>query len=406
MPPKTASHPTIDWSQYNAVLSLRAIAAYDALLVAALAMIVAERIRIRCAGRRAAHRPVRYSAAWVEALLLFRVALRTDYRAAVAIARWVLRVAQLPVPVPHAGHLAKRGQQLLASTPCWASGRSGVWVFPEAMARAVARGPHLWLAIDSTGLSLRGSHSWMRYKHGASAEERTRHVFLKQHTLVDVISGATLAAVLTPSNTPDAAMLEPLLDAVIAALPPTHHARVLAGDGAYDSRSIYAACAARGLTHVLVPPVEGAVRWTDGSPAARLRNAHFGLGTATVTIVPGSPAWRLACGAGCRSHIETSYSVQMAHVGHRLRCRSPRGQTTEAWLRLTVVNRLTLQTPCPTTHRAPSLQAAIADRPLIPPRVRGPTQKRWIPGPVGIRPMIVPTSHPFFVRSVAPKRIP
>jgi hypothetical protein len=84
----------------------------------------------------------------------------------------------------------------------------------------------------------------------------------------------------------------------------------------------------------------------------------------------------MATGAGVRSLVETGFSVGSTQQGTRLRCRSAARQAAEVWLRLQAMNGAALDAPCPTTHRADSVEAAHADRPIVLPRppVRPPAR--------------------------------
>jgi hypothetical protein len=390
-----SANPTsrpIDWAQYDRALRQRASTPWVNLLVVAASPPPPPQ------GRRPAHRPTVYHHDFVVALLLVRTALRLTFRATVAQARFILHTAGVMIPVPHAGHLARLAQRLSADRREWRQGQARAWVLQHAIARAHRRGQPLWVAVDSTGLSLRGPGTWRTDKPGADGALRRSRTFAKLHALVDVVSNTVLTAVLTDARTGDG----PVLPHLLAALPPPLAVRTVAADGAYDTRTCYAACAAHDVGHVLIPPKTGARPWAATVPGAALRAAHFGLGDASHDSVPGSRAWRMGTGAGVRSLVETVFSVGSALLGTRLRCRSATGQATEVWLRLQVVNGAALDTPCPTTRRAESVEAAHADRPIVPPRppVRPPPTPCPLP-PAGPKIDAKPW-HPFR----APRRAP
>jgi hypothetical protein len=353
------SGPVTDWAKYDRALRQRARTPWLYLLAVAL------QPPPRRSGRRPAHRPIVYSDDFILALLMARTALQLTFRATVAQAWVILCLAGLDHPLPHSSHLARRAQALSADRRCWRQGQARAWVLQHALVRAARRGQSLWVLADSTGLSLCGPGAWRTDKPGADPTLRRTRTFAKLHALVDAVSGAVLVAILTDANTGDSTILPKLLDA----LPPPIHIRTLAADGAYDTRACYAAAATHHITHALIPPKEGARLWPAKVPGAALRAAHFGLGTASHDIIPGSPAWRMATGAGVRSLVETAFSVGHAQAGSRLRCRSPAGQATEVWLRLQVMNGAALDAPCPTTNRAASVAAAHADQPIVPPRL-------------------------------------
>lgn len=398
-PPRPASDPSIDWAQYDRHLSRRA---RESLLYL---VSVAPRWQAVGPARRARGRPVRYSGEWILALLLLRTAHQLTLRETVAVAKLFLAFAAPAARVPSYSHLAARARALCPEQAGWQHTPAGIWV--TAAVRALdssATTTELWVALDSTGHTLRGPHSWRSDKPGTTGSPAPRRTFAKEHRLIDLRTNAILAVWLTAPRVADGTALPLMLQAVVAALPPPWSIRVVAADGAYDTRANYAACASLGVTHTFITPKARARRWPATWPGAGLRNAHFGLGTRSTVIIPGSRAWRLATGAGIRSLVETSFSSSQSRFGGRLRCRSLAGQATEVWCRTQVQNAFTLEHPCPTRRYSASMTAMRRNRPIAPPLVTVARVKPRIIAPLPVvTPQLSPTPWNAFRR---PRRHP
>jgi len=100
----------------------------------------------------------------------------------------------------------------------------------------------LQLVLDSTGLAIHGEGDWAASKHGRRAPQGYR----KLHLGVDD-SGYIVAQALTASNLDDATTGAAFIRTVRGRL------ASVTGDGAYDTREVYAA-ARRRRARVVVPP--------------------------------------------------------------------------------------------------------------------------------------------------------
>lgn len=327
-----------NWSDYNAGLQQR-----GSLPVLQLRLTARGAWRSRRAtGDRG--RPEVFSDAWIAALLTLRIAFRLPWRQVTGLAETL--VGRRAV-VPHFGHLARRAQRLGAATQLLARHRA------VALHAAIARGGGrpITVLIDSTGLSLTGPGPWRSDKPGADPGDARRRKYHKLHAAVDATTLEILSVALTDSHTGDPPVVPRLLDA----LPRAPAIATLAADGAYDTRGVYAAAAAHGITTVLVPPKTGARRWPTATPGAALRNGHFDHGDRTHTVVPGSPAWRRAVGYGVRSLVETTFGRLAAQGGNRLRARSATGQAAELWAQLQWLNTTVRLTRPTRVRRADSV---------------------------------------------------
>jgi len=119
----------------------------------------------------------------------------------------------------------------------------------EAPRFARDAGP-LHLVIDSTGLKMLGDGEWLAHKHKTSNKRRS---WRKLHLGIDG-DGYIIASALTDRIADDAcvaiSMLEQIEDSIAQ----------FTADGAYDSRPMYEALAAAGITdiQIVIPPMKTA----------------------------------------------------------------------------------------------------------------------------------------------------
>jgi hypothetical protein len=314
----------------------------------------------------------------MDALLVFREADRCTFRAlerkATAVTLRVLGVDAGPHFTTIAAYARRQSHGL-----CWNAGQLIVHLTPQGIDATVARGTAAWVSIDSTGLSLRGPGSYRATKYPRDGEV-LRHVYAGLHTLMDVVTRAPLGFVLAPATVSDHEVflsLVPVVARVLQARGVTM--RVVAGDGAYDKAAVYARCEALGIERTLVRPRVRARLWPETQRGAHLRNANLRIGVRRRIFQYGGREWRLASGAGLRSHSESLHSAMVAGMGDRLTCRSPPGQMTEVIARMHVLTSWMVETPCPVHPSAPSMIAAITNTLIIPPRVPLRPRKPYLP---------------------------
>ena len=189
-------------------------------------------------------RPPVFSDAAIQCVLTLKVLYRLPLRAAQGMARSLIWLAGLDWPVPHYSTLSRRQQSLKVAIPCH------------------ARGGPLHLVIDSTRLKVLGEGEWKVWKHGADK----RRVWRKVHLVIDADSHEVRAVEMTDHRHGDGEIVPGLL----AQLHPEEQIGIISGDGAYDTRGVYEASAARGAA-LVVPPkaqrqaVEGAYHWSGGA---------------------------------------------------------------------------------------------------------------------------------------------
>ena len=197
--------------------------------------------------------------------------------------------------------------------------------------------------VDSTGCKVYGEGEWKVRVHGTSK----RRTWRKLHLGVDESSGEIVAAVLSSNDVSDGEALPQLLEQVDEPI------AQLSGDGAYDKRPCYQAlqgqqekqgqslkgCALKGCAlKVTIPPRRGARIWQHGNRQqerlARDENLR------EIRRV-GRKKWKQESGYHRRSLAETAMSRYKRIVGEKLRARDFYRQSTEAFVGVLMLNRMT-----------------------------------------------------------------
>jgi len=179
------------------------------------------------------------------------------------------------------------------------------------------KGP-IHLVLDSTGLAIHGEGDWAASKHARRAPQGYR----KLHLGVDD-SGFIVAQALTASNVDDATTGAEFIRTVKGRL------ASVTGDGAYDTRDVYAAARAR-RARVVVPPNRKA-KPKKGGRSARDR---------TIRRVQrdGRQRWKKESGYHRQGKAENGVFRYEAIIGSRMRARSEIGQQVEAVVGCNVLN--------------------------------------------------------------------
>ena len=312
-----------NWREYNAALVGR-----GSLTVWLDEAVLSVWFEADKSGRRGASRT--YSATAIEAILLLKAVYHLPLRAAQGFVQSVLALLGLTLPVPHYSTLSRRQIGLDLGFPVRKSQES------------------LHLVVDSTGCKVYGEGEWKVRVHGTSK----RRTWRKLHLGVDESSGEIVAAVLSSNDVSDGEALPQLLEQVDEPI------AQLSGDGAYDKRPCYQAlqgqqekqgqslkgcalkgCALKGCAlKVTIPPRRGARIWQHGNRQqerlARDENLR------EIRRV-GRKKWKQESGYHRRSLAETAMSRYKRIVGEKLRARDFYRQSTEAFVGVLMLNRMT-----------------------------------------------------------------
>ena len=217
----------------------------------------------------------------------------------------LIRLAGLDWRVPHYSTLSRRQKSLTVAIPY--RPRSGP----------------LHLVIDSTGLKVLGEGEWKVRKHGADK----RRVWRKVHLVIDADSHEVRAVEMTDHRHGDGEIVPGLL----AQVPRVERIGVISGDGAYDTRGVYEASAARDAA-LVVPPRRNGTPWKARITGAAERNESL-----RAIRHLGRRRWKRWSGCHRRSLAETAMS-RLKRLGERLTARDPTRQTAEVQIRCAILN--------------------------------------------------------------------
>ncbi|WP_235925130.1 IS5 family transposase [Roseomonas harenae] len=246
-----------------------------------------------------------FSDAAIQCALTLKVLFQLPLRAAQGLVGSLIRLAGLGWSVPHFSTLSRRQQALTVVIPYR------------------ARGEPLHLVVDSSGLKVLGEGKWKVRRHGADR----RRIWRKVHLAVDADSHEIRAVEMTDHWHGDGEILpDPL-----AQVPQGEQIASVGGDGAYDTRTAYAAAAVRNAD-LLVPPRRNGKPWKTPTRGACERNEtlravrHF-----------GRRLWKRWSGYHRRSLAETAMS-RIKRLGERLAAHDPARQVAEVQIRCAILN--------------------------------------------------------------------
>ena len=291
---RKVSRPTRDWAVYNRGLVARG-GAWTFLLN--MAQLDSWRTHTGKPGQPA------YSVEAINAMFMVKNMFRLTLRGAEGFMRSVFSVSNLdPDLVPTFSTLCRRRDQVTFRTP-------------HGLAPGGA------IVIDGTGVGFRTTGSWYRTKYGTKKRD-----YVRVTVTTDAASGIITGVVVTPEKgkgTGEASVALGLL----AAQP--HTPTACFGDGAYDTKRMYLACARHDMA-LVVPPKEGAV---------------YGLAKQrdyTISRVKrlGMVEWKKRSGYHSRSLAETTFSVFKTLYGDETYAHTFTGAQADVCARFNLYNRI------------------------------------------------------------------
>jgi hypothetical protein len=250
-------------------------------------------------------RPRVFSDAAIQCVLTLKVLFQLALRAAQGLVGSLIRLTGLDWPVPHYSTLSRRQRDLRVAIPCR------------------PRGEPLHLVVDSTGVKVLGEGEWKVRRHGADR----RRVWRKVHLAVDAESHEIRAVEMTDHRHGDAEILPDLL----AQIPEGEGIASVTGDGAYDTRAVYEAAAARNAA-LLVPPRRNGKPWKMQTTGADERNE-----TLRAVRHLGRRLWKRWSSYHRRSLAETAMA-RLKRLGERLAAHDPARQVAEVQIRCAILN--------------------------------------------------------------------
>lgn len=257
--------------------------------------------RAPASGKRGA--PWVYSTAAIQSLLVLKAVFGLPYRSLEGFARSLLKRMGLALPVPDHSHLSRRAVALQVSIP----------------RRAASEPRHI--VVDSTGVKIYGEGEWKVRQHGVGK----RRTWRKVHCAVDARSKDVVGVEVTTIEWADCEVFEGLLDQVDGPI------EQVDGDGAYDTREVHDAIAARGAK-AAIPPRENAVPWEENHPRTLIVAA---------VAARGMTSWKEASDYHRRSIAENAMYRLKQLFGDHLGSRKFETQVTEVHARVAAMNIMT-----------------------------------------------------------------
>lgn len=298
---KSRKYRITNWSQYNRSLVQRG----------SLTVWVDEEVlrAWRYQGPRRPGAPFQYSDQAIQMALSLKAVYRLGLRGTQGLLESLFRLLEVDLEVPSYSTLSRRGRKL-----------------PVDLARS-PKGRIAHLVLDSTGLKVYGEGEWKVRQHGISK----RRTWRKLHLAVNADTHDIEAVTLTEAGGHDAQQAGPLLEQIAEPV------ETLGGDGGYDKRAVYQACAARQI-HPVIPPQKNARIWQHGNRHAPPlpRDEHL----RRIRHV-GRQAWKKESGYHRRSLAETCIFRMKTILGRHLSSRELSRQQTEASIRSRVLNKMT-----------------------------------------------------------------
>ena len=214
--------------------------------------------------------------------------------------------SRIQLEVPNYSTLCRRGVKLTVKIP------------RQQKERVVA-------ILDSTGLKVYGEGEWKVRKHGYSKHRQ----WMKAHVSIDR-DGEIRAVRLTDNSVDDAAVAEELLNDQKA-----DTIEQVAGDGAYDKRSVYQACKKHTVDRILIPPRKGARIWTHGNSRGEKHPRDGNLRAIRRTT---RRRWKQDSGYHIRSKVEATMFRKKTIFGEKFFSRSIENQKTELAIMVKALN--------------------------------------------------------------------
>ena len=260
------------------------------------------------AGRRGT--PRIYSDEAIKCCLTIRALMRLPLRGCEGFLESVLPLLWFSwISTPDYTTLCRRGKTLSVELPC------------------VRSGARIDIVVDASGLKIYGEGEWKVKMHGVGK----RRTWRKLHIGLDPETGEILAAAFTTADVHDSEMLGEMLSGMDGAV------GAVVGDSGYDTRDDYDAIT--GIrAKAVIPPRKGARIWRHGN---RKDPPHARDEILRCIRKHGRKKWKQMSGYHRRSLAETAFFRIKTLFGDRLRSRNFGNQATEAFLRLSILNRMT-----------------------------------------------------------------
>lgn len=319
-----------DWARYNRLLVRQG----------RLDLFLSEEVLARWAyaGPRRPGGKKLYSDLCLQTCLMLRELLGLGLRQTTGLVQSIMAKAALAIPVPDYTTLQRRAAALRVDLN---PGRPG----GGAAASAIV------VAVDATGLTVTRRGEWNARRHGRT-DGRWQSKWRKLHIVIDVASGAILAAAYTSANQADCRLMPSLLDRIEVPI------AAVCADMAYDTVKCRRAAHQRRAEQRIPPkrqarasrdnrnlrPHRAVLAERDAAIAAILAHARAasppGQPPAPAAISAARRQWKEDIGYHRRSLVETTMARIKAHTSDRLSNRREDTRETQALVKCAILNRL------------------------------------------------------------------
>ena len=294
---------TTNWKAYNAALKARGD----------LSIWLNEDMQWYAAPSGKRGRNQTFSDAAIQFCLTIKCLFGLALRQTLGLVQSLLRLSGLPWAAPDYSTVCRRQKTLNVQVP-YRTSKGG-------------RGLHM--LVDSTGIKFLGGGEWKAKKHGTERRRQWRKV----HLGIDADTLQIRAIVVTTNEIGDSPVTAELLDQI----PEDEPIASVTGDGAYDTKDVYEACARRNAI-AIIPPRKG----------AQLRkSAAFAVRNEAVKACRrfGREIWKHWSSYHRRSLVETKMNC-FKRLGEKVMARTFERQVVELNVRAAILNRFTeLGTP-------------------------------------------------------------
>ena len=246
-----------------------------------------------------------YSDVAIECMMTLKEVYHLPNRAAEGLARSIMQLLGVDLPVADHTTLSRRGRKL------------------KVKFKADERREIKHLVIDATGLKVYGEGEWKVRTHGKDK----RRTWRKLHLSIDAATQQITAAIITDNGTVDGKVLAQLLELTEGEI------EKVCADGAYDYEECYQAIEDEGAL-AIIPPRSNAV--IKGGEPFEQRNTNL----RQISYV-GRKQWKKEIGYHKRSLAETGIFRLKTILGERLRARTMETQSCEVMIRCKALNRMT-----------------------------------------------------------------
>jgi hypothetical protein len=253
--------------------------------------------------------PFVYSATAIEALLVLRELFQLPYRQTEGLARSLVALMEVVLPIPDYTSLAKRAAKLRVSLD---------------VRRHRGR---IDVVVDSTGLKVFGEGEWKMRTHGKTK----RRTWRKLHLAINPETQEIEAEAMTENSTHDADEVDGLLNQVRS------RTRKFYGDGAYDQWKVHNTLQTRGIQAIIPPRRNARIKRHGNSKLPPLPRDQ----AIREMRRRGRKGWKEDVGYHRRSLAETAMYRMKCCFGSHLKNRLIENQRTEARLRSKILNRFT-----------------------------------------------------------------